>query len=66
MRKFLFYLKYTTKLELNYNPYYFKNEILFSIERNNAFDKIIEKELFIKFSEIGFASKNRHYKCQLF
>jgi hypothetical protein len=68
IRKFLFYLKITTKLQLNYNPYDFKKQISFSIERDKAFDIIIEKELFIKFSDIGFASKkkDRHYKCQLF
>ena len=66
MRKFLFYLKITTKLQLNYNPYYFKKEILFSLERDKACDTIIEKELFIKLLDIDFSSKNRHYKCQLF
>ena len=68
IRKFLFYLKITTKLQLNYNPYDLKKQILFSIERDNAFDNIIQKELFIKFSDIGFASKksDRHYKCELF
>jgi hypothetical protein len=68
MRKFLFYLKITTKLQLNYNPYDFKKQILFSIERDNAFDNIIQKELFIKFSDIGFVSikRDRHYKCHLF
>ena len=64
MRKFLYYLKITTNNDL----YSTKKEILFSIERNSKFDTIIENELFIKFSDIGFSSKNkcRHYKCQLF
>jgi len=67
IRKFLYYLKITTKL-LNYHLYSTKKEILFSIERNSKFDTTIENELFIKFLDIGFHSskKDRHYKCRLF
>ena len=60
-------IKNTTKIKDN-EFYSNKKEILFSIERNKTFDTIIKNELFIKFSDIGFSSKNklRHYKCQLF
>jgi hypothetical protein len=66
IRKFLYYLKITTKLKENY-LYSTKKEMLFSIERNSKFDTTIENELFIKFLDIGFHSKkDRHYKCLLF
>jgi len=68
IRKFLYYLKITTKLKSMCNLYSTKKEILFSIERSSKFDTTIENELFIKFLDIGFHSirNNRHYKCLLF
>ena len=67
----LYYLKITKKLHYhgsnNYNPFWVKKEILFSIERNSKIDTFIEKELFKQFSDIGFYSKkkDRHYTCNL-